>query len=876
MVHKPCQWRGQYNNFLWNKTQMSSTKPEEEKKETKKLSKGILTLQAQFVIGQKKKAQQKKKKDAPEGTSTLAKLAAARAAKHKEEEERKRLEEEKRKAEEELERQRILEQKRKEEEERQKRIMELKTKYQEEKKLGLHLTEKQKKEREKQEMMRKEMLERIAKQQQENGEAPTEEVPQAEERKKGHAVSSKRNKKKRKVTDNNKEAKKEEVEAEVKTEVKKEKDTAEEVKKEEDQDVDWEDLLKNPDKIENIVRPKLSVDEIEETAEKPQEPVPAKEEIPKAKAAAEEVKPVKEKRTEKKPVEEKPLDVKPAEVKPKRTKPISEEEKKRPELRAPILCVLGHVDTGKTKLLDKIRKTKVQEGEVGGITQQIGATFFPRETLEEHAENVKDIIDLDMKIPGLMIIDTPGHESFSNLRNRGSTLCDFAILVVDIMHGLENQTIESINILKKRNIPFVVALNKIDRCYSWKSIEYSSSKKSYERNEQCRQQFTTLTNKTIAQFAEQEINACLYWNNDDPETFVSLVPTSAITGEGIPDIFTYVVKRIQETLGKRIVYQPRLVCTVMEVKVVEGYGVTCDIILVTGELSVNDTVVLSGFEGPIVTTVRALLTPQPLKEMRIKGEYIHHESVRGTMGVKLCGPGLESALAGSPVYKARNEEEVEEMKKAAGEELSLMIKKYLSKTGEGVYVQSSTLGSLEALLELLKVAKVPVSSIGLGPIYKRHILKVLKASEKKGEKEEYATILAFEVEPDKEARELAEKNGIKVFTANVVYHLVDSYKKHAEECLYPLIDFITQQQAKKEGRERKGSRIPCSYQDCRFQRHFQLQGPYCHWCQCLGRCTSSWHPTLCSRQRCIQLSLQSNHRISQQGMWKVWKSVIKQ
>ncbi len=751
---------------------MSSTQPEEDqKKEVKKLSKG-----------QKKKAAQKKKKDAPEGQSALAKLAAARAAKHKEEEEKRRIEEEKKKAEEEAERKRIEEETRKAEEERQRQIAEMKAKYQEEKKMGLHLTERQKKEREKQELMRKEMLERIARQSQKPDEpAAADGAAAVEATKKGHAVSSKRNKRKPKLA----ESEKAESVPDAAEEAKAAAHTA--AKKAEENfdvpDMDWEELATDPSKVEAFVKHKLSMDETEETADKPTAKeatttvaAPATQ---KAKPAPEEVVPEPKKAEPVATAPEKPKH------KPKaKVKAALEEEKKEPELRAPILCVLGHVDTGKTKLLDKIRKTKVQEGEVGGITQQIGATFFPKDTLEEHAQTVKDIIGIDLKIPGLLIIDTPGHESFSNLRNRGSTLCDFAILLVDIMHGLENQTIESINILKKRKIPFVVALNKIDRCYNWKGVEYASSKMSYERNEQCRQQFTTLTNRVIAQFAEQEINACLYWNNTDPDSFVSLVPTSAITGEGIPDILTYVCQRIQDTLGKRIVYQPRLVCTVMEVKVIEGYGVTCDVILVTGELHVDDTIILSGFEGPIVTTIRALLTPQPLREMRVKGEYIHHEAVRGTMGVKICGPGLEDALAGSPIYVARNPEQVEEMKNAAGEELSLIIKKYLSKTGEGIYVQSSTLGSLEALLELLKGSKVPVSSIGLGPLYKRHILKVLKASEKKGEKEEYATILAFEVEPDKEARELAEKNGIKIFTAKIVYHLVDSYKKHAEECLY--------------------------------------------------------------------------------------------
>jgi translation initiation factor 5B len=710
-------------------------------------------------------------KGAKGGQNPLAKLAAAKAAAHKEKEFQDELERQKEIEEAEKEAKRLAELELKAKEEEARIIEEKKKIYQEQKAAGLFKSKKQRLQNAKDDQARRD-LEAILKSQ--------------ESTDVGNKDSKPRHRKKKRQIEAEQKEKNEEVEED------KLEGQIGEKKEEVPEDVEWEELVDDPDKINAFVKPKLSMDLTEITADNPPEEGAgeSKESQEDAKDDSkgeenDEAEPNKEE-TKKEPrppikKEEKKEEQEAQSVKQNRT---SNEEKKKLEIRAPILCVLGHVDTGKTKILDKIRHTDVQKGEVGGITQQIGASFFPRETLEKHAKAVEKDIKVKIKIPGFLIIDTPGHESFSNLRNRGSTLCDFAILIVDIMHGLENQTIESINILKKYKIPFIVALNKIDRCYDWKPIEYASSKASYERNQTCQQQFDTLTNKVILQFAEQEINACLYWKNEDPETFISMVPTSAITGEGIPDLLTYVVKRIQETLAKRIIYQPKLVCTVMEVKVLEGYGVTCDVILVSGELKVNDTIVLSGFDGAIVVTIRALLIPKPLTEMRVKGEYIHNESVRGAMGVKICAPGLEDALAGSPVYCAHNEEEVKQYKKEAGEELAAMIRKYISKTGEGIYVQSSTLGSLEALLELLKNSKVPVSGIGLGPLYKKHILKVMKASEKKGEKEEYATILAFEVEPDKEANELIVKNGIKLFTAKIVYHLVDAYKKHAGECLY--------------------------------------------------------------------------------------------
>lgn len=361
-------------------------------------------------------------------------------------------------------------------------------------------------------------------------------------------------------------------------------------------------------------------------------------------------------------------------------------------------------------LLDKIRKTNVQKGEAGGITQQIGATYFPGEALQKSIDRLDDTFDCkEVKIPGLLVIDTPGHESFTNLRSRGSGLCDLAVLVVDIMHGLEPQTIESIELLKQKNTPFIVALNKIDRCHSWEKVEYRSSKTALSKQKPTvMDEYEDKRNKAFLQFNERGMNIATYWENDDDD-YIKAVPTSAMTGEGIPDILGMIVKYTQTKLTQNVTeHNEEFQCTVLEVKKIAGVGTTVDVVLVNGKLTVGDTIVLAGFNGPIVTKIRALLTPQPMKEMRVKGEYIHHDFLYGAMGIKISAPDLDHALAGGELFKAEYEDQVEELCEEIQENMLNFAEKYVNAHEEGVCVQASTLGSLEALLEFLKTSKISV------------------------------------------------------------------------------------------------------------------------------------------------------------------------
>lgn len=450
-------------------------------------------------------------------------------------------------------------------------------------------------------------------------------------------------------------------------------------------------------------------------------------------------------------------------------------------LRSPICCILGHVDTGKTKLLDKIRQTNVQEGEAGGITQQIGATYFPVEALQKKTAIVNQDSAFEFKIPGLLIIDTPGHESFSNLRSRGSGLCNIAILVVDIMHGLEPQTLESMKLLRDRKTPFIVALNKIDRLYGWKQIANNGFRDSLSlQKKSVQDEFRDRLEKTKLAFAEQSFNAELFYENKSMAKFVSLVPTSAHTGEGIPDMLKLLTTLTQERMTNQLMYLSEVECTVLEVKVIEGLGTTIDVVLSNGILHEGDRIVLCGTEGAITTDIRALLTPAEMKELRIKSQYVHNKTVKAALGVKIAANGLDNAIAGSRLLVVKDkddEDEIEELEEDVMGDLENLMSR-IAKSGRGVTVQASTLGSLEALLEFLKISKIPVANISIGPVHKRDVITASTMLEKS---KEYAVMLCFDVKVDKEAHELADQMGVKIFTAEIIYHLFDDFTRHMQD-----------------------------------------------------------------------------------------------
>lgn len=477
----------------------------------------------------------------------------------------------------------------------------------------------------------------------------------------------------------------------------------------------------------------------------------------------------------------------------KNTVPTEEENKKPYEiytLRSPIVVVMGHVDTGKTSLLDKIRGTNVQSGEAGGITQQIGSTFVPVDHIKEQTKILDKVLfwkQLTYNLPGLLLIDTAGHEVFINLRTKGIAMCDIAIVVVDMFHVMKQQTIECIKSLQEKKIPYIIALNKVDLIYGWKSENTAIQTSLKNQNTNVVDLFQTNVKHAIAEFATQEVNTCLYWENNDYNTYTSIVPVSAKTGEGIPDLLMLLTQLTQKMMKEKLTVSTEVKCNVIEVNVVNGYGTTIDVILANGSLHVNDKIILCGTNGPIKTTIKSLLVPPALKDMRIKTEYTAVKEVNASLGVKIVANDLDNAMSGSQLFVYDDTLNIENLEKEVMTDVN-SLSKFIDKTGCGVSVQTNTLGSMEALLYHLTKNNIAVSNIAIGPIRKKH---VMRASVQLERNELYAIILAFNVTIDAEAKELSDELGLKIVESEVIYKLTEMYKIYED-------DFKLQEQMKKK------------------------------------------------------------------------------
>ena len=440
-------------------------------------------------------------------------------------------------------------------------------------------------------------------------------------------------------------------------------------------------------------------------------------------------------------------------------------------IRQPVVSVLGHVDHGKTKLLDAIRGTTVQAREAGAITQHIGATEVPIDHIYKMCGPLIGKKRFD--IPGLLFIDTPGHHSFITLRARGGSLADIAVLVIDIREGIMPQTIESIHILRQYKTPFVIALNKIDTIQGWNCVKdrpFVLSEKT--QNEHTLEEFNNKMYSIIGDLSMEGISADRYDRIEDFTKSVALVPLSAKIGEGIPDLVLMLIGLAQRFLEQQLRKEEGPGRgTILEIKEERGLGQTLDMILYDGILKKGDTVALGTRGPPVVTKVKAILKPKPLDEiMDPRDRFDSVKELHAAAGVKISCQNMEGVIAGAPirVVKGPNDPAIKEMTEESSVKIEVQE--------QGITIKADAIGSLEALAFEAKAAKIPIRKYGVGEVSRRDIVETAAYTDPTNR-----VLLAFNAEMSKEAIAEADAHGVKVFSNQVVYRLIEEYQEWVEE-----------------------------------------------------------------------------------------------
>ncbi len=441
--------------------------------------------------------------------------------------------------------------------------------------------------------------------------------------------------------------------------------------------------------------------------------------------------------------------------------------------RQPIVSVLGHVDAGKTTLLDTVRGSVAAEQEAGGITQMIDATEIPLATIEEICGPLLDQLDTDFEIPGLLFIDTPGHAAFSALRRRGGSLSDIAVLVIDVNDGIQPQTREAIDILDDSGTPFVIALNKIDTLPGWEQQDECVINSYAEQPDRVQDRLDEAIYDLMGEFSDRGITVDRYDRVDDFQQTVGVVPVSAETGEGVPDLLMTLAGLSQRFLADRLdVEEGAGKGTVLEVNEVKGFGTTIDVIVTDGTITDEDQLVVGTGDSTVTTTVKALLEPEPLTEMRRKQEFQQIDSVAAAAGVKVSAPELDRVVAGAPVRAVRPDTDPSDAVEAVEQQLASF---QIQTQDDGVVVRADSLGSLEALTDTLAEREIPVRKAAVGKVKKEDVVEAENADG------EYRAVLAFSTGITDAADEYCAGTDIQYFESDVIYQLIEDYEEWVEQ-----------------------------------------------------------------------------------------------
>jgi len=454
-------------------------------------------------------------------------------------------------------------------------------------------------------------------------------------------------------------------------------------------------------------------------------------------------------------------------------------------IRSPICVVLGHVDHGKTKLLDSIRGSAIAAKEAGGITQSIGASIIPLDTIKKICGGLLKRLKTGFTIPGILFVDSPGHAAFTSLRKRGGNIADIAVVVIDINEGIMPQTKESIEILKQYKTPFIIAANKIDLIPGWQERPGSLMEQINAQPDNIKTIIDKKLYELVGKLAEFEFNSERFDRVDDYTKQVAIIPTSAKKSIGTAELLMVLTGLAQKYLEQCLKCDVKgdAKGTILEVKEETGLGKTIDVILYDGNLKQNDVIVIATLDKPIVTKVKALLEPLPLEEMRDKkSKFKKVKQVNAATGVKISAIDLDNAVSGMPI-RSCSKQNLEKVKR----DIQLEVEDVLIETEkEGIIINADSLGSLEAVIKLLKEKNIKIRKASIGNITKKDVAE----AESNYEKDPLSSaILGFNVRDESGIC----KDEVKLITSDIIYKLIEDYEK-----------WVTDYKKESEARELEG------------------------------------------------------------------------
>lgn len=437
--------------------------------------------------------------------------------------------------------------------------------------------------------------------------------------------------------------------------------------------------------------------------------------------------------------------------------------------KAPVITFMGHVDSGKTTLQDAISKNTTSEH--GGITQNIGTRYIDNKTITNLGKTVKGKFALDSRLPGILLIDTPGHEAFKNIRSQGSNMCDLAVLVIDILDGVKPQTIESINILKENKIPFVIALTKLDRIEGWVDSKEKNLRKALKKNSIINNMLIAYIEDIKYDLSKQEINAEFYFNNKKPTTIYSMIPLSSITMEGVADLICMISYLTFNWMSKKVIFTNKIKASVLKSYKDNRLGWVVELILSNGYLNVGEEYYLCNYYNPVRCKIKNI-------QVNINGKWTQTTSAIASSYCRIIGTNLEDIITGTYMYSIEQLSEEKALQKATNNISDIWE---LFKYSEGGYIVAPSFGELAGCYYQLNKETIPISKCIIGKLTESMIDRIYMMLENKPLTQRVIYYFGT-LDEEKNIKYLKLKNySLKIIADNIIYNIVDKSKQYIEE-----------------------------------------------------------------------------------------------